>query len=67
MSESLLEMLSAREQLLLDVSHELRSPMTRMKAALEFILKIHPVKFTHRCAGNGADGNGDFRNCPAEK
>ena len=37
MSESLLEMLSAREQLLLDVSHELRSPMTRMKAALEFV------------------------------
>ncbi|SUZ87758.1 uncharacterized protein METZ01_LOCUS40612 [marine metagenome] len=39
MSESLLEMLSAREQLLLDVSHELRSPMTRMKVALEFIPK----------------------------
>ena len=37
MSESLLEMLSAREQLLLDVSHELRSPLTRMKVALEFI------------------------------
>ena len=38
MSESLLEILSARVQLLLDVSHELRSPMTRMKVALEFIL-----------------------------
>ena len=37
MSESLREMLNAREQLLLDVSHELRSPLTRMKVALEFI------------------------------
>lgn len=31
------EMLHAREQLLLDVSHELRSPVTRMKVALEFL------------------------------
>lgn len=31
------DMLRAREQLLLDVSHELRSPITRMKVALEFI------------------------------
>ena len=31
------EMLHARERLLLDVSHELRSPITRMKVALEFI------------------------------
>jgi len=30
-------MLRARDQLLLDVSHELRSPLTRMKVALEFI------------------------------
>ena len=37
MSERLREMLTAREQLLLDVSHELRSPLTRMKVALEFI------------------------------
>jgi len=37
MSERIREMLSAREQLLLDVSHELRSPLTRMKVALEFI------------------------------
>jgi len=37
MSESLREMLNAREQLLLDVSHELRSPLTRMKVGLEFI------------------------------
>jgi signal transduction histidine kinase len=30
-------MLHAREQLLLDVSHELRSPLTRIKVALEFL------------------------------
>ncbi|MEJ2640493.1 MAG: HAMP domain-containing sensor histidine kinase [Desulfosarcinaceae bacterium] len=29
--------LGAREQLLLDVSHELRSPITRMRVALEFL------------------------------
>lgn len=31
------EMIHARDQLLLDVSHELRSPLTRIKLALEFI------------------------------
>jgi signal transduction histidine kinase len=31
------EMIGAREQLLLDVSHELRSPITRMKVALELL------------------------------
>jgi signal transduction histidine kinase len=31
------EMIQARNQLLLDVSHELRSPLTRMKVALEFL------------------------------
>jgi signal transduction histidine kinase len=31
------EMLRARDRLLLDVSHELRSPLTRMKVALEFV------------------------------
>jgi signal transduction histidine kinase len=31
------EMLQARDRLLLDVSHELRSPLTRMKVALEFV------------------------------
>lgn len=31
------QMLQARQQLLLDVSHELRSPLTRMKVALEFV------------------------------
>jgi len=36
------EMLHARERLLLDVSHELRSPITRMKVALEF-MPVSPV------------------------
>jgi signal transduction histidine kinase len=31
------EMIATREQLLLDVSHELRSPLTRMKVALELM------------------------------
>jgi len=31
------EMVSARDQLLLDVSHELRSPLTRMKVTLELM------------------------------
>jgi signal transduction histidine kinase len=31
------EMIQARDRLLLDVSHELRSPLTRMKVAAEFI------------------------------
>jgi signal transduction histidine kinase len=31
------EMISARDQLLLDVSHELRSPLTRLKVALELL------------------------------
>lgn len=31
------EMIGARDQLLLDVSHELRSPITRMKVALELV------------------------------
>ena len=37
--KAFLGMLSVREQLLLDVIHELRSTMKRMKAALDFILK----------------------------
>lgn len=37
------QMVQAREQLLLDVSHELRSPLTRMKVALEFIQE-HTVR-----------------------
>lgn len=35
MASSLKERLQARDQLLLDVSHELRSPLTRMRVALE--------------------------------
>jgi len=37
MTARIREMLHSREQLLLDVSHELRSPLTRMKVALEFL------------------------------
>ncbi len=37
MTRRIREMLRARDQLLLDVSHELRSPLTRMKVALEFL------------------------------
>ena len=37
MAHKIKDMLKRREQLLLDVSHELRSPLTRMKIALEFL------------------------------
>ncbi len=35
MTEKITEMIRARDRLLLDVSHELRSPLTRVKVALE--------------------------------
>ena len=37
MTRRIREMIHARERLLLDVSHELRSPLTRVKVALEFL------------------------------
>jgi len=37
MTEKIKEMLKGKEQLLLDVSHELRSPITRIRVALEFL------------------------------
>ncbi len=37
MTERLEALLKVKEQLLLDVSHELRSPLTRLKVGLEFI------------------------------
>ena len=37
MTDRIRSMLHTKEQLLLDVSHELRSPLTRMKVALEFL------------------------------
>ena len=37
MAERIQDMLTSRQQLLLDVSHELRSPLTRMKVALELL------------------------------
>jgi signal transduction histidine kinase len=39
MSSRIKEMIKSREQLLLDVSHELRSPLTRIKVSLEFLNK----------------------------
>lgn len=47
MTSRLKEMLKARDQLLLDVSHEMRSPLTRIKVALEF-LEDGPTKRTIR-------------------
>ena len=37
MTQRIEEMLKSKEQLMLDVSHELRLPLTRMKVALEFL------------------------------
>lgn len=37
MSRQVSNMIKSKEQLLLDVSHEMRSPLTRMKLSLEFI------------------------------
>jgi signal transduction histidine kinase len=37
MTARIKEMIQARERLILDVSHELRSPLTRIKLALEFV------------------------------
>jgi len=37
MTDRIRDMLQTKEQLLLDVSHELRSPLTRVKVALEFM------------------------------
>lgn len=37
MASEIKKMIKARDQLLMDVSHELRSPLTRIKVALEFI------------------------------
>lgn len=37
MTARIRDMLESRERLILDVSHELRSPLTRMKVALEFL------------------------------
>jgi signal transduction histidine kinase len=37
MTRRIRDMIQARERLMLDVSHELRSPLTRLKVALEFL------------------------------
>lgn len=41
MTARIQEMFHSKKQLLLDVSHELRSPLTRMKVALEFLPESH--------------------------
>lgn len=40
MTERIRQMIFDRDQLLLDISHELRSPITRMKLAMEFIPEV---------------------------
>jgi len=44
MTDRIRNMLRAKEQLMLDVSHELRSPLTRMKIALESLSESHAKK-----------------------
>ena len=41
MTQRIREMLHSKERLLLDVSHELRSPLTRIRVALEFLPESH--------------------------
>lgn len=42
MSDRINDMIRSRERLLLDVSHEMRSPLTRIKLALEFLESSEP-------------------------
>ena len=53
------EMVRARDQLLLDVSHELRSPLTRMKVALEMMPDERPAQ--RPVSRRGRDGDDDHR------
>ncbi len=48
MTRRIRESLQARDQLLLDVSHELRSPLTRMLVALEFLKDDKTRQTLHR-------------------
>ena len=48
MTRQIRESLQARDQLLLDVSHELRSPLTRMLVALEFLKHDKTRQTLHR-------------------
>ena len=48
MTRQIRESLQARDQLLLDVSHELRSPLTRMLVALEFLKHDKTKQTLHR-------------------
>lgn len=49
------EMVRSRDQLLLDVSHELRSPLTRMKVALELLPESEHDEHKPRLAANVAE------------
>ena len=51
MTRKIKEMINARNQLLLDVSHEMRSPLTRLKVAMEFI----PENETKKSIGEDID------------
>lgn len=51
------DMVRARDQLLLDVSHELRSPLTRIKVALELLPEGEKVR---RIASNIAANTGEM-------
>ncbi len=55
MADQIKKMLKAKDQLLLDVSHELRSPLTRMKVAAEFI-KDRKLKHTLTEEMDGMEG-----------
>ncbi len=48
MTQQIRESLQTRDQLLLDVSHELRSPLTRMLVALEFLKHDKTKQTLHR-------------------
>ncbi len=44
MAQRVRDMVQARDRLLVDVSHELRSPLTRMKLAVEFVQEEAPKR-----------------------
>lgn len=55
------EMIAARDQLLLDVRHELRSPLTRLKVALDLLPESQQRTGMAVDRGNGADDRGAAR------
>ncbi len=55
MAERLREMLDSQKRLLSDVSHELRSPLARLRVALELLEKNHDQETALRRIGKEAD------------